>query len=470
MVEWPIKRQIWGREDPLEGGSCCVMKLPGLMASRIGDAWRSIRTILPALLLGPIAPLLGWGPVTHLYLNKRALERVKPDEVGSDDVKRILEDENLRTVFINAGNSVDLIKANNLRNRERFYEYAHNTVPNYFTGDPVMGRYLIQEVSKGDSPDRMVRMAWAHGWLAHQVCDGFAHKIPHAGCEGWVNSRRVLAGYYRPERADESVSVAHARIQLYMADHWLAEMLADCLCYAREREFIDSFPIDLTVPTGNEVLNASKRILKEFERQLGPGFVYFEPLSDEKLKAIEDYYHLIILCSLDVYRAILRAYSDSNFEAYIDASPRMSRLNELLENSVDAIAGMLRHPDRPWEPRRWLPGGSNEFKHSVYEYERVWRPGRYKFGRKTGLLGAIYYNRHSDRLITWGRDFAARHDLWPLIRIGMRLMYGRGKSQWRISSAFIRTLIREKPLSVQDTVARIAEGCGLKRYPEIIPD
>jgi len=420
------------------------------------------------MLLLPIAPLLGWGPITHLYLGKRALERVKPDDAPDEGVREVFGDEKLGEVFINAGNSVDLIKANNLRNRERYYEYAHNTVPNYFTGDPVMGRYLLQEVEKrGDDP---ARRAWALGWLGHQVSDGFAHKIPHAGCEGWVNSRRVLAGCYSPEREDESVSVAHARINLNMADHWLAEMLADCLCFAREREFIESFPIDLSVPTDGEILAASTRILKEFERQLGPGFVYFEPLRDEKLIAISDYFHLFVLCSLDMYRAILRSYPGGAFEEYISASPRMSRLDELLEGSVDAIARMLRNPENPWEPRRWLPGGSNEFKHSVYEYERVWRPGRYKFGRKEGLVGALYYNRHTDRLIAWARDMAARYDTWPLMRLGIATVYNRGKSQWPIASSFIRTMISQRPSSVQDTVARVVKHCGLKRYHEIIPE
>ena len=441
--------------------------LVDLLYRSVKDLAAAVRPIAAPVLLMPIAPLLGWGPATHIYLNKRAIERVDPSECD-EGVREVLEDEELRTKFVNAGNSVDLIKANNLRNRERFYEYAHNTIPNYFTGDPVMGRYLVQEVRKGD--DDPVRRAWAYGWLAHQVCDGFAHKIPHAGCEGWVNSRRVLAGYYRPEREDEPVSVAHARIHLCMADHWLAEMLADCLCYTREREYIDSLRIDLSVPTNGEVFRASKRILEEFERQLGPGFVYFEALTDAKLQAIADYYHFLILCSLDVYRAICRAYPGEDFERYIKASPRMSRLDELLDNSVEAIAHMLRRPASPWEPRRWLSGGSSRFGYSVYEYERIWRPGRYKFGRKTGLMGAIYYNKHTDRLITLARDLAAKHDMWPLIRLGISTLYYRGRSQWPIASAFIRVLVRERPRSVQDTMARVAAHCRLPRYHEIIPE
>jgi hypothetical protein len=425
------------------------------------------RNLVPVLLF-PVLPLMGWGPVTHLLLNKRALDRLKPDEVPDDDVREVLRDEKLKTVFINAGNSVDLIKANNLRNCERFYEYAHNTVPNYFTGDPVMGRYLLQEIRRtGNDP---VKRAWGLGWLAHQVSDGFAHKIPHAGCEGWVNSRRVLAGYYRPETEDESVSVAHFRIRLYMADHWLAEMLADCLCYAREKDFIDDLKIDLSIPTDEEVWQASTRILKEFERQLGPGYVYFDPLPDSKLRSISDYYKLIILGSMDVYRAILEAYGCDGLEDYMRSSLRMSRLHELLENSIQAIVGVLKNPENPWEPRRWLPGGSNGFKYSVYEYERIWRPGRYKFGRKEGLLGAIYYNRHTDSLISWASRFAESHDLWPIIRLGIGSLYIRGKGQWPIAAAFIRTLISCKPSNIQDTMAGVARHCGLKKYQEIIPE
>jgi hypothetical protein len=442
--------------------------LPVAFAEWIRDALRGIRAILPALLLFPIAPLLGWGPTTHIYLHKRALDKIKPEDTEDDRVRAVLEDDELRKIFINAGNSVDLIKANNLRNKERYFEYAHNTIPNYFTGAPVMGCNLLREVEKtGDDP---ARRAWALGWLAHQVCDGFAHKIPHAGCEGWVNSRRVLGGYYRPEDEHESVSVAHARIQLYIADHWLVEMLVDCLCYIREQDFINDFELDLSVPTDGEVLKASTSILRDFERKLGPGYVYFEPLSDEKLRSIADFYHLLILGTIHVYRAILKAYSEDEFESYIAASPRMSRTDELLVNSTDAIVDMLKHPDRPWEPGQWLAGGSNDFKHSVYEYERIWRPGKYKFGRKSGLVGAIYYSRFVERMITLARDYAARKDIWPFIRLAMGTLYGSGRSQWPISSAFIRILIREKPTSVQATMKRVAARCGLESFDEIIPD
>jgi hypothetical protein len=255
-----------------------------------------------------------------------------------------------------------------------------------------------------------------------------------------------------------------------MADHWLAEMLADCLCYAREKDFIENLKIDLSVPTEGEVERASTRILRDFERQLGPGYVYFAPLPDSKLCSVSDYYKLIVLGSMDVYRAILRAYDSDGFEDYIRSSPRMSRLDELLEDSIEAVVGMLGNPESPWEPRRWLPGGSNSFQYSVYEYERIWRPGRYKFGRKEGLLGAVYYNSQTDRMISWASRYAESHDLWWVIRLGIAALYKRGKGQWPIAGAFIRTLISRKPSNVRDTMAQVARQCGLKKYQEIIPD
>lgn len=427
-----------------------------------------VRPVVVNLLLFPVSLLLGWGPVTHIYLNKRAVDRIEGSNIGNDDLQKIANDPGLRTIFIDGSNSVDLIKANNLRNRERYYEYAHNTIPNYFSGDPVMGKYLVEEVHKsGNDPEKL---AWSYAWLSHQLVDGFAHKIPHRGCEGWVNSRRILAGYYKPLEEDEPAEEFNRRIKLYIADHWLAEMLVDVLCYSREKEFFDSHATSLAVPTNGEVYHASKRILDEYQNQLGPGYVYFEPLTDVKLKAIEAYYHLIILASLDVYRAILKSYPDGEFENYVNSSPRLSRINELLDNGIDALQMMFTNPDDPWTPEKYLPEEDSGFTHSVYEYERDWRPGNYDFGRNTGIAGAIYYNRMTDQLIKFGRDFASSINTWPLVRLGISTIYNKGNGQWPIASAFIRTLINRKPADVSETMEYVASHIGLNSYEEIIPD
>ncbi len=425
-------------------------------------------------LLAPVALLLGWGPITHIYLGKRALDRVSPDSTNDDGVREVLESRELRTQFVDAGNSVDLIKAIDLRTGEKLFDYAHNNIPNYFTGDPSMGRFLLQEVRRsGDDP---IRRAWALGWLAHQVSDSFAHKIPFAGCEGWANSRRMLAGLYRPNVEGEPPEVTHARIQLFMADHLLAEMLVDCLCYMREREYIDEMEIDLDVPTNGEVIRASTRILKGFLLDLGTGVVYFEPLTEGKLLAIRDYCHLAILCLLDVYRAILNAYPGDDFEKYFSSSPRMDRLDEILENSIEAIAHVLRFPDNPWEPRRWLPGDSVNFEHSMYDYDGIWRPEMYNFVRKKestiGVAGGVggVGGGLVDKLVTFARDFANRHDTWPWIRLGMATVYGRGRGQWPMVSVFLRTLVNRHPENIQKTTELVANMRNMPWYEEVTPD
>ena len=85
-------------------------------------------------------------------------------------------------------------------------------------------------------------------------------------------------------------------------------------------------------------------------------------------------------------------------------------------------------------------------------------------------MGAIYYNRGTEWLISQARNISKRSDIWPLIRLVMAVMYGRGKSQWPISSVFIRTLINEKPSNISDTMKNVATICRLVSYEEIITD
>lgn len=438
------------------------------MAVFICDCAARMRRVLVACLLAPVSILMGWGPITHIYINKRALERIDPGEAGDDGVREILADSALREEFVNAGNSTDLIKAIDLRNGEKLFEYAHNNIPNYFTGDPSMGRYLLEEIRRsGDDP---VKRAWGYGWLAHQVSDGFAHKMPFAGCEGWANSRRIFAGHYRPVDEGEPVGVTNDRIRLYMADHLLAEMLIDCLCYLREREYLDSMNIDLSIPTSDEVMMASTRILKGFLMDLGTGIVYFEPLTESKLESISDYYHLLILCTFDMYRAVLDVYKGDEFEEYIGASNRMTGLDGLLEVSIDAVAYMFRHPENPWEARRWMPGESDNFGHSMYDYDGIWRPEMYNFVRKKGDRGPMPVKRAVDWFIRKSRDYAEGHDIWPLMRIGLGLMNGWGRNEWSVVSAFIRILIDRKPSSIQETTGLVTGRFRMQEYEEIVPD
>ena len=85
-------------------------------------------------------------------------------------------------------------------------------------------------------------------------------------------------------------------------------------------------------------------------------------------------------------------------------------------------------------------------------------------------MGKIYYNGLTESLIVLSRNISVKADLWPLIRFGMAVMYNRGKSIWPIASVFIRTLVNDKPESVQITMERVARVCRLEKYTEIVPD
>ena len=71
-----------------------------VLKCRIANWWETIRPLVPSILLLPIAPLLGWGPVTHLYLNRRALDKINPDDAEDEGVREILGDDKLRDIFM----------------------------------------------------------------------------------------------------------------------------------------------------------------------------------------------------------------------------------------------------------------------------------------------------------------------------------------------------------------------------------
>ena len=86
---------------------------------------------LAAWLLAPIAPLLGWGPLTHCYLNHRARETfLKEDPPADHPVAALLHDERRGREYIQHAVSPDLITAYHFIYRSKAWAYAHNPLPN----------------------------------------------------------------------------------------------------------------------------------------------------------------------------------------------------------------------------------------------------------------------------------------------------------------------------------------------------
>lgn len=208
--------------------------------------WARIKRFLVRLLMLPILPVLAWGPATHSYINKRALELAEEEvekanqRVNPDIVSRLVQN---RETYIFAGNSADVISSYNvLSGGVAIYDYMHNYYPDSAAGVPFFGYRLIDEWYRSASSGRSYPesdFAVACGWLSHQIADWYTHYAPidrngnpvdpdrepdgRTVFPGYSNSHRVLGAEYYPEMLD-----------VYnKADHALIEFLHDMLILDR---------------------------------------------------------------------------------------------------------------------------------------------------------------------------------------------------------------------------------------------
>ena len=210
--------------------------------------WKLLKRFLVRLLLLPILPALAWGPATHPYINKRALEiaerEVQQHNPGVN--RRIVEIlARNRDAFIFGGNSADAVSSYHILSGVTVYDYAHNYWPDTSGGVSVFGYKLVDEwyqssIGRRDTTYPEADFAIACGWLAHQLADWYVHYAP-IDRDGWIledvlaeaddetvfhgysNSHRVLGAYYYPEI-----------LALYnTADHALIEFFHDMLLLDR---------------------------------------------------------------------------------------------------------------------------------------------------------------------------------------------------------------------------------------------
>lgn len=218
--------------------------------------WRVIRV---AFLLS-LAPLIGWGPIAHPEINRRALRRARDElQLGNPRVNRDLVErlEHHQEEFIFAGNSADAISLQHVTRGVTVYDYAHNAIPDCAVGEPVFGQRLIdrwQHAHAGGGsfryPDR--ELAIACGWLAHQLADWYAHYAAtgHDGklladpaqpvdeatsFSGFADGHTCFGADFAPEVFRDYTVIDHAAI----------ELLYDIGLVARDSEgFYDDIALD----------------------------------------------------------------------------------------------------------------------------------------------------------------------------------------------------------------------------------
>ncbi|MEW6447506.1 MAG: hypothetical protein AB1426_05390 [Bacillota bacterium] len=197
-----------------------------------------LRRLFLKVLLVPLIPVFWWGPVTHPYINYKALKRAEEEAASGDPkINRDLLSrlQRNRDIFIFSGNSADCIATQHILTRSPVYDYSHNSIPDCPSGLPLFGYNLINEwfdAQRGTEPYPEEDLAVACGWLAHQLADWYAHYAPVDGhgepvtdpCaqqsgapvfEGYANSHRVLGADFYPEILQQYRLIDHALVEFF---------------------------------------------------------------------------------------------------------------------------------------------------------------------------------------------------------------------------------------------------------------
>lgn len=170
---------------------------------------RRLRSFLIRCLLLPVMPSFMWGPVTHPYIAYQAYRKAREDRSGSVNPVIMEAIDRHKDTYIYAANSPDAISTNHVLFNIIIYDYAHNNMPDEPDGTPAFGYRLVakalERLRKAPRDDRHryeKELAFACGWLTHQVSDWVAHYRevereigpgrPYT-FRGYANSHQVLS-------------------------------------------------------------------------------------------------------------------------------------------------------------------------------------------------------------------------------------------------------------------------------------
>ncbi|MGB4337737.1 MAG: hypothetical protein WBK10_04105, partial [Bacillota bacterium] len=137
--------------------------------------------------------------------------------------------------YIYAANSPDAISTNNVLFNIIIYDYAHNNMPDRPDGTPLFGyRLVVKALERLRLAPRAEReryekeLAFACGWLTHQVSDWVAHyreverEIRPGQAHtfyGYANSHQVLSPYFHHEILAAKRDAEHALTEIFHDAH-----------------------------------------------------------------------------------------------------------------------------------------------------------------------------------------------------------------------------------------------------------
>ncbi|NLM64344.1 MAG: hypothetical protein GX183_03695 [Firmicutes bacterium] len=176
-----------------------------------------------------------WGPVTHPYIAYQAFRKAKDERGGSANPEIMEAIEHHTDTYIYAANSPDAISTNNVLFNIIIYDYAHNNMPDRPDGTPLFGyRLVVKALERLRLAPRAEReryekeLAFACGWLTHQVSDWVAHyreverEIRPGQAHtfyGYANSHQVLSPYFHHEILAAKRDAEHALTEIFHDAH-----------------------------------------------------------------------------------------------------------------------------------------------------------------------------------------------------------------------------------------------------------
>ena len=278
-----------------------------------------IKRFFKKVILFPILPFIMWGPFTHPYIARKTLEKAEENR-DKARVKEFLEAliKN-KEYYISAANAPDCISADNILYKRIIYDYAHNYLPDR-TGYPVFGYRLVDTILKKlKATDNIQRkeklerdLAFACGWLNHQLADYVPHYKEADGFHGYANSHQIIGASFYPDILRKKESVEHFIIELFH-DINISENL--------DREFAAAGRIMVKMPAGKR--NIVTEISKSFREFANIPYQHLPLLQKNFNKIIDGLASLIIILKElqpQLIEEIIEFINDNNHREYLEKS------------------------------------------------------------------------------------------------------------------------------------------------------
>jgi hypothetical protein len=213
--------------------------------------WRKLRSLVTFVLMLPIMPCFMWGPVTHPFIAYQAYEKAKKDlgKTANPDIMDAIEGH--KETYVYASNSPDAISTNHILFNIVTYDYAHNNIPDHADGSPVFGYRLVAKAlerlhmaGKRDRQKCERELAFACGWLTHQVSDWVAHYMgvhreirqgEEVTFNGYANSHQVLSPYFHRDILFAKREAEHALTEFFHDAHVMLTDTVDMFAPGRIR-------------------------------------------------------------------------------------------------------------------------------------------------------------------------------------------------------------------------------------------